>query len=66
MLQSFAGFFIGPRNCIGKPLAYLEVNIVLAKTLWYFDFKAVSGPLDSIGESKDRGRPGETGRVLYP
>ncbi|KAG4221996.1 hypothetical protein PC116_g29528 [Phytophthora cactorum] len=59
MLDAFASFSIGPRNCVGKPLAYLETSLVLAKTLWYFDFEAASGPLGSVGECKDRGRPGE-------
>ncbi len=59
MLQTFASFSIGPRNCVGKPLAYLEISVVLAKTLWYFDFEPAPGPLGSIGEGRDRGRPGE-------
>ncbi|KAI0849729.1 cytochrome P450 [Daldinia vernicosa] len=59
MLEAFASFSIGPRNCVGKPLAYLETSLVLAKTLWYFDFEAASGPLGSVGEGKDRGRLGE-------
>lgn len=59
MSDAFASFSIGPRNCVGKPLAYLEISLVLAKTLWYFDFEAASGPLGSIGEGNDRGRPDE-------
>lgn len=59
MLEAFASFSIGPRNCVGKPLAYLEISLVLAKTLWYFDFEIAPGPLGSIGEGRDRGRPGE-------
>lgn len=59
MSDAFASFSIGPRNCVGKPLAYLEISLVLAKTLWYFDFEAAPGPLGSIGEGNDRGRPDE-------
>ncbi|KAI1106069.1 cytochrome P450 [Jackrogersella minutella] len=59
MLEAFASFSIGPRNCVGKPLAYLETSTVLAKKLWYFDFEIASGPLGSVGEGSDRGRPGE-------
>lgn len=32
-------FSFGPRNCIGKNLAYAELRLVLAKTLWSFDMK---------------------------
>ncbi|KAI0593538.1 hypothetical protein F4775DRAFT_577486 [Biscogniauxia sp. FL1348] len=31
MLDDFAAFSIGQRNCAGKPLAYLEKSIVNAK-----------------------------------
>ncbi|KAK8079375.1 hypothetical protein PG997_007193 [Apiospora hydei] len=58
-MESFSAFSIGPRNCVGKPLVYLETSIVLAKTLWYFDFEAAAGPLGAVGEGRDRGRPGE-------
>ncbi|KAK6836177.1 cytochrome P450 [Apiospora arundinis] len=59
MLEAFSAFSIGPPNCVGKPLAYLETSIVLAKTLWYFDFEPAAGPLGAVGEGWDRGRPGE-------
>ncbi|KAI1414071.1 cytochrome P450 [Hypoxylon sp. FL1857] len=59
MLDAFATFSIGPRNCVGKPLAYLEITIVIAKTLWYFDFETASGSPGTVGEGWDRGRPGE-------
>jgi len=32
-------FSFGPRNCIGKNLAYVEMRIVLAKMLWHFDLR---------------------------
>ncbi|KAI0200231.1 cytochrome P450 [Astrocystis sublimbata] len=59
MLETFASFSIGPRNCVGKPFAYLEISTMLAKTLWYFDFEPTSDPLGTIGEATARGRPRE-------
>lgn len=53
---SFAAFSTGPRGCAGKPLAYLEFSLVLAKTLWYFDFESAPGRLGDIGG----GSPGAT------
>lgn len=39
---AFTPFSIGSRGCAGKSMAYLEASLVLAKTLWYFDFKRAS------------------------
>jgi cytochrome P450 len=35
----FQPFSVGPRNCIGKNLAYNEVGLVLARVLWNFDLE---------------------------
>ena len=32
-------FHVGPRNCLGKNLAYAEMRLFLAKMLWHFDFE---------------------------
>lgn len=32
-------FFIGPRNCIGRNLAYNKMRIILARVLWNFDLE---------------------------
>ncbi|KAI2485718.1 cytochrome P450 monooxygenase [Pyrenophora tritici-repentis] len=32
-------FHVGPRNCVGKNLAYLTLRSVLARLLWHFDFE---------------------------
>jgi cytochrome P450 len=49
MREAFAPFSIGPRGCAGKAMAYLESSLVLAKTLWFFDFEAVDGALGRVG-----------------
>ncbi|KAK6189535.1 hypothetical protein LQW54_013167 [Pestalotiopsis sp. IQ-011] len=51
--QAFAPFLIGPRSCAGKPMAYLEISLVLAKTLWYFDFQKAPGALGEIGQGRN-------------
>jgi cytochrome P450 len=38
-LDSMQPFSVGPRNCIGKNLAYAEMRIILAKTLYNFDLE---------------------------
>jgi len=32
-------FHVGPRNCVGKNLAYLTLRSILARLLWHFDFE---------------------------
>lgn len=43
--EAFQAFSYGPRNCIGKNLAYAEMKIVLARLLWEFDLE-YCGPRD--------------------
>ncbi|KAI0140502.1 cytochrome P450 [Xylariaceae sp. FL1272] len=58
MSEAFAVFSIGSRSCAGKALAYMESSLVLAKTLWYFDFEAAEGRLKGIGAGSTNGPPG--------
>lgn len=38
-------FSLGPRGCIGKHLSYLELRLILANLLWFFDVeRADLGP----------------------
>ena len=52
---AFDPFSQGPRACAGKTMAYMEMSNVLAKTVWFMDFRRPDGPLGLIGE----GRPGD-------
>ncbi|GAP83066.2 putative benzoate 4-monooxygenase cytochrome P450 protein [Rosellinia necatrix] len=47
--DAFAPFLVGPRSCAGKSMAYLEVSLTVAKTLWYFDFEAAPGDAGKLG-----------------
>jgi cytochrome P450 len=49
MRDAFAAFSLGPRGCAGKAMAYLETSLVIAKTMWYFDFEAAKGELGEVG-----------------
>jgi len=35
--DAMQAFSVGPRNCIGKNLAYNEMRVILARVLWNFD-----------------------------
>ncbi|KAI0017200.1 cytochrome P450 [Xylariomycetidae sp. FL0641] len=49
--HAFAAFSAGYRGCAGKAMAYLESSLVVAKTLWYFDFEAAGGDDAASGEN---------------
>lgn len=51
----FTPFSTGPRLCIGKNMAYMEIMIALARVLLLFDFKSV-GSLGEGGKWAGEGR----------
>ncbi|KAI1120849.1 cytochrome P450 [Nemania abortiva] len=57
--DTFAAFSAGPRSCAEKTVAYLKSSLMLARTLWYFDFETAPGVLDRGGTSKSMARPEE-------
>ncbi|KAF2012098.1 cytochrome P450 [Aaosphaeria arxii CBS 175.79] len=36
-LSAIQPFGVGPRSCIGKPLAWVEMRLILARLVWRFD-----------------------------
>ena len=61
--SAFCPFSIGPRGCIGKGLAYVEMTNTLARTMYLYDMRKAVGIVDP-GEGKPgnewgRHRPGE-------
>ncbi|OTA96585.1 hypothetical protein M434DRAFT_67275 [Hypoxylon sp. CO27-5] len=49
MRDAFIPFSTGARSCAGKAMAYLQASLVVAKTLWSYDFKADPEDLDETG-----------------
>lgn len=43
MRAAFSSSSLGARGCAGKHMAYLEMNLTMAKALWHFDFTAAPG-----------------------
>ncbi|KAI4221136.1 MAG: hypothetical protein L6R40_008651, partial [Gallowayella cf. fulva] len=37
--SAFNPFSLGPRNCLGRNLAYLGLRLILSRLLWEFDFE---------------------------
>lgn len=50
--SAMKAFSAGPRDCIGKNLAYAEMRIVVALLLWHFDVEALPGQDDWISKQK--------------
>jgi len=48
--SAFCPFSIGPRGCIGKGLAYVELGIAVARVVWGFEMKMVDGEKGRLGE----------------
>ncbi|KAL8377118.1 hypothetical protein RB595_007998 [Gaeumannomyces hyphopodioides] len=51
--SAFCPFSIGPRGCIGKGLAYVEMTTTLARVLFTYDMRRPAGVLDP----SEGGRP---------
>lgn len=62
MRRAHAPFALGDRGCAGKAMAYLEISLMLARTLWYFDFKKASGNAGALGSGGHANLKSEAGR----
>ncbi|RYP66638.1 hypothetical protein DL771_007681 [Monosporascus sp. 5C6A] len=68
MNAAFQAFSVGTRSCAGKAMAYLQASLVLARTLWYFDFQVARGKLGEVGGGNPKlgqGREREDEYQLY-
>ncbi|KAI4162110.1 MAG: hypothetical protein LQ342_004280 [Letrouitia transgressa] len=52
--ELFEPFMVGPRNCVGKPLAWAEMNLILCKVLWSFDIELDDSEKDDDWSMKQR------------
>ena len=49
--DAFNPFSYGPRNCVGRNLAYMEMRLILARLVWNFDLELCE---ESIGWEKQK------------
>ncbi|KAL6705468.1 hypothetical protein ACN47E_006733 [Coniothyrium glycines] len=54
--SAFCAFSTGSRGCVGKNMAWLEMRIVMAKTIWKFQIE--QDPANKLGCGNPRARPG--------
>lgn len=67
MRSAFIPFAVGSGSCLGKGMAYLEMSLVIAKTLWHFDFEKAAGEAGKLGggDVQSSSRPREDEFQLY-
>ncbi|KAM7190175.1 Isotrichodermin C-15 hydroxylase [Rhypophila sp. PSN 637] len=53
--SAFCPFSIGPRGCIGKGLAYLEMMVTLGRVLFLYDLRRAAGGIVDPGEGGREG-----------
>jgi cytochrome P450 len=46
--EAFSVFLLGPRGCIGKNMAYMELLITVARVVWLFELRLVDGGTKTI------------------
>ncbi|GAP90980.1 putative isotrichodermin C-15 hydroxylase [Rosellinia necatrix] len=51
-LEALQAFNIGPRNCIGRNLAYAEMRLILARVIYDFDLRMADESKDWIERQK--------------
>lgn len=60
--NTFCPFSIGPRGCIGKGLAYVELTVTIARVLFLYDVRLAPGTTLGAGSKNleaGRNRPTE-------
>ncbi|KAK4675163.1 hypothetical protein QC764_500720 [Podospora pseudoanserina] len=50
--EAFQPFHLGPRNCLGRNLAYIEMRLILARVLWNFDLKMDKDSADWMSKQR--------------
>jgi len=44
--EALQPFSFGPRNCIGRNLANIEMRLILAKLIWHFDLELMADSMN--------------------
>ncbi|KAF2993989.1 hypothetical protein E8E13_001764 [Curvularia kusanoi] len=61
--SAFCAFSAGSRGCVGKNMAWLEMRIVMAKTLWKYEIK--QDEFNKLGGGSADARPGRRNEDQY-
>ena len=61
--SAFCAFSTGSRGCVGKNMAWLEMRIVMAKTIWKYEIK--QDAVNKLGGGNAGSRPGRRNEGQY-
>ena len=61
--SAFCAFSTGSRGCVGKNMAWLEMRIVMAKTIWKYEIK--QDAVNKLGGGSAGSRPGRRNEGQY-
>lgn len=59
--EAFATFSCGPRNCVGKGLAMIEICLAVAAVIRDYDFRQADTELGRVGENSEGRLKGQYG-----
>lgn len=45
-------FSMGPRGCLGRNLAWIELSLILSKIFWVYDVELLNKEVDWLRDSK--------------
>lgn len=45
-------FSMGPRGCLGRNLAWIELSLLLSKLLWVYDIELLNKEVDWLRDSR--------------
>ena len=51
--SAFSPFSVGPRECVARPLAHVELTLALGWVPWGFAVRVEPGPGSGVGEQGD-------------
>ncbi|KAI5784764.1 cytochrome P450 [Geopyxis carbonaria] len=52
-VKAFQPFSLGPRNCVGRYMAMMEMRLIVSRLVWEFHVELERPSLDLVGESRN-------------
>ena len=54
--SAYNPFSLGPRGCVGRPLALMEISVTVARVIWLMEFRNVEGALETRAPCENESR----------